>query len=82
MFNFFKFNAVIRSQSSLSTKFEDPSRIRKNNPVSKYHEYAKLWTKQKAPGEKNHKDLRWSIREKMLEKHIIVKVILLLSINF
>jgi hydrolethalus syndrome protein 1 len=24
-------------------------------------------------GEKNHKNLRWAIREKMLDKHVIVK---------
>lgn len=65
---------VIRSASSLSTKFQDPSRIRKSNAVNKYHEYAKIWSKQKAPGEKSHKDLRWSIREQMLEKEVIVKV--------
>lgn len=61
----------LSSQSSL--KFEDPSRIRKSNPVRLYHDYNKIWKKQKAPGEKSHKDLRWSIREKMLEKHVIVK---------
>ncbi len=41
--------------------------------MSLYHEYAKKWSKQKAPGEKSHKDLRWAIREKMLDKHVIVK---------
>lgn len=45
----------------------------KSNPVNKYHEYKKLWTKQKGPGEKSHADLRWSIREQMLEKHVVVK---------
>lgn len=65
--------SFIRSASALSTKFQDPSRIRKNNVVNKYHEYAKLWSKQKAPGEKSHKDLRWSIREQMLEKEVVVK---------
>jgi hypothetical protein len=33
-----------------------------------------MWNKQKVPGEKRHNDLRWSIREQMLEKHVIVKV--------
>lgn len=32
-----------------------------------------MWNKQKGPGEKSHSDLRWSIREQMLEKHVIVR---------
>jgi hydrolethalus syndrome protein 1 len=69
----FIISLVIRPVSVQSTKFEDPSRIRKSNPVNRFHEYSKIWSKQKAPGEKNHNSLRWSIREQMLEKHVIVK---------
>ena len=45
----------------------------KSNPVNRYHEYKKLCMRQKGPGEKKHSDLRWSIREQMLDKHVIVK---------
>jgi len=46
----------------------------KTNPMQKFHQYKKMWNKQKVPGEKTHNDLRWSIREQMLEKHVFVKV--------
>lgn len=66
--------SFIRSQSSLSMG-SDSSRtgFYKANPVNKFHEYNKLWNKQKMPGEKKHNDLRWSIREQMLAKDVIVK---------
>jgi hydrolethalus syndrome protein 1 len=70
--------SFIRSQSSLSnksTKFSiDTSRLAtKTNPMQKFHQYKKFWNNQKTPGEKSHNDLRWSIREQMLEKHVFVK---------
>ena len=61
--------------SSRSTKTIDTSRVSsKTNPMQKFHQYKKMWNKQKVPGEKTHNDLRWSIREQMLEKHVFVKV--------
>ena len=42
------------------------------NPVQKYQQYKKVWSKQKAPGENSHAELRWWIREKMLDKPVIV----------
>jgi hydrolethalus syndrome protein 1 len=59
----------------LSLASTDSSRagFYKSNPVNKFHEYKKLWDKQKMPGEKNHNDLRWAIREQMLSKDVIVK---------
>jgi hypothetical protein len=42
--------------------------------MQRYQDYNKLWKKQKVPGEKSHNDLRWSIREQMLVKDVIVKV--------
>lgn len=50
----------------------------KSDPLRLYEKYRKTWTKQKAPGEKNHKDLRWSVREQMLEKHVVVKVFIMI----
>jgi hydrolethalus syndrome protein 1 len=49
------------------------SSANRTNPVQRFHEYSKLWNKQKMPGEKKHNDLRWSIREQMLTKDVIVK---------
>ena len=45
----------------------------RSNPVQRYQAYQQAWNKHKAPGEKKHSDLRWSIREQMLVKHVIVK---------
>ncbi len=68
---------VIRSSSSLSLRpgsATSRSGYAKSNPVQRYQQYRKIWNKQRAPGEKNHNGLRWSIRAQMLEKHVIVKV--------
>jgi hypothetical protein len=66
---------VIRSQSTMSLRSTDSYRSSvKANPVKKYQDYQKMWNRHKVPGEKKHSDLRWSIREQMLEKHVIVKV--------
>jgi hypothetical protein len=46
----------------------------KKNPLELFQKYQKIWNKHKAPGEKRHDDLRWSVREQMLEKHVVVKV--------
>lgn len=32
-----------------------------------------MWNRHKVPGEKKHNDLRWSIREQMLQKDVVVK---------
>jgi hypothetical protein len=36
--------------------------------VQKYQAYKKEWSKQNIPGENKHSNIRWWIREKMLEK--------------
>lgn len=36
------------------------------DPVKLYHHYQDIWRQQKVPGENNHSDLRWCIRERML----------------
>lgn len=46
--------------------------VRKCDPVSQHKKYAEIWKKQKAPGEKQHKELRWNIRELMLYKDDVV----------
>jgi hypothetical protein len=38
------------------------------DPVKLYHHYQDIWRQQKVPGEDNHYDLRWSIRERMLSE--------------
>lgn len=66
--------SVIRSKSSLSIKSDTSTTLKKkSNPVTKFQQYEKLWKAQKVPGEKKHSDLRWSIREQMLAKDVIVK---------
>ncbi|KAJ8895895.1 hypothetical protein PR048_001235 [Dryococelus australis] len=39
---------------------------RRCDPVTLYHHYQALWSKQKFPGEDDHADLRWTIRHRML----------------
>ncbi|XP_028409721.1 hydrolethalus syndrome protein 1 homolog [Dendronephthya gigantea] len=41
--------------------------IRKTDPVSRYHQFKQEWSSNKVPGERTHKSLRWSTREKMLQ---------------
>ncbi|CAF0825912.1 unnamed protein product [Brachionus calyciflorus] len=68
--------SFIRCQSALSLKSCDSNYSKpslKSNPVKKYQDYQKMWNRYKVPGEKNHNDLRWSIREQMLQKHVVVK---------
>ncbi len=47
--------------------------IRKNDPVDRYQQYKQSWTAQRAPGEKTHKHLRWSVREHMLYHDEVVQ---------
>jgi hypothetical protein len=46
------FNLVIRSES------KQQSTKNQMNPVDKYQEYKKFWSKQKVPGESDHSNLR------------------------
>ena len=45
--------------------------LRKSDPVSRYQEFRKSWDQQRAPGEKNHKNLRWNVREQMLAQDVV-----------
>ncbi|XP_071833722.1 centriolar and ciliogenesis-associated protein HYLS1-like [Apostichopus japonicus] len=45
---------------------------RKTDPVTRHQMYAAHWKSKKAPGERNHKGLRWNIREQMLYRDDVV----------
>ncbi|KAI8481470.1 cilium assembly [Branchiostoma belcheri] len=45
----------------------------KTDPVNRFHFYNRQWAAQKAPEEKKHKDLRWNIRELMMQKDEVVQ---------
>lgn len=57
----------------MSLRSNDLKQNLKSNPVKKYQDYQKIWNRHKVPGEKKHSDLRWSIREQMLQKDVVVK---------
>ncbi|KAK2156559.1 hypothetical protein LSH36_210g04007 [Paralvinella palmiformis] len=40
--------------------------IKKADPVAKYQQYRSSWQQYRPPGEKQHKSIRWGIREQML----------------
>ncbi|CAG9863596.1 unnamed protein product [Phyllotreta striolata] len=70
-----------RTSSSKSTKLKKsktqvlraPSRktISKSDPVALYQEYQKQWKTIKFPGEQSHLDLRWAIREKLMDGPVV-----------
>ncbi|XP_053402266.1 centriolar and ciliogenesis-associated protein HYSL1-like isoform X2 [Mercenaria mercenaria] len=45
--------------------------IKKSDPVARYQQFRQSWQVQRAPGEKNHKNLRWNVREQMLAQDIV-----------
>ncbi|XP_046848754.1 hydrolethalus syndrome protein 1-like [Xenia sp. Carnegie-2017] len=46
---------------------------RKTDPVRRYHQFKEEWSSNKVPGEKLHKNLRWSTREQMLRYEPVEK---------
>lgn len=62
----FSFSVILRKADHPHTK-----NIRKSDPVARYQEFRKSWDLQKAPGEKNHKNLRWNVREQMLAQDVV-----------
>ena len=60
------FSVILRKSEHPHTK-----NIRKSDPVARYQEFRKSWDQQRAPGEKNHKNLRWNVREQMLAQDIV-----------
>eukprot|EP00058_Branchiostoma_floridae_P018983 XP_002604472.1 hypothetical protein BRAFLDRAFT_79227 [Branchiostoma floridae] len=45
----------------------------KTDPVNRFHFYNRQWAAQKAPEEKKHKDLRWNVRELMMQRDEVVQ---------
>ncbi|KAK4876360.1 hypothetical protein RN001_012782 [Aquatica leii] len=43
-----------------------PPKISKCDPVDLYHKYKEKWEKLNIPGEENHSELRWAIRERLI----------------
>jgi len=68
------------SASSTSARAHLPSFIRpqpevrrkRHDPVDRYHQYNEAWTAQRAPGEKQHKQIRWAVREHMQRREEII----------
>lgn len=50
-----------------------PPKITKCDPVMLYHKYQEEWKKHSIPGEADHAELRWSIRERLLGQPKILK---------
>ncbi|XP_078000967.1 centriolar and ciliogenesis-associated protein HYLS1-like [Glandiceps talaboti] len=45
--------------------------LRKTDPVTRYHLYRQSWAVHRAPGEKSRKNLRWAVREQMLQQDVV-----------
>jgi len=63
------------SQGAVLPSFIRPQpevRRRRHDPVNRFHQYNMAWASQRAPGEKQHKDLRWAVREQMQRREEIV----------
>lgn len=60
--------------SGIRSKY-DTKPISKNDPVSLYHAYQRDWERFRhcLPGENDHSELRWAIREKLLTDAIPVR---------
>ncbi|KAM8841773.1 uncharacterized protein hyls1 [Synchiropus picturatus] len=55
---------------------------KKTDPVAKYFQYKQLWDLFKVPGEKDHRELRWAVKERMASQPPQVRTshLLLLSL--
>lgn len=62
-----------RPASVILRKPEHPHtrNIKKSDPVARYQQFRQSWQAQRAPGEKNHKNLRWNVREQMLAQDVV-----------
>lgn len=47
--------------------------IKKGDPVSRYHAYKQLWEMQRPPGDLNHRQLRWTVKEAMMVHEVPMK---------
>ena len=55
--------------------------IQKHDVVSRGQLYRQSWNCQRAPGEKNHKNLRWNVRGQMLYHDKVVDKVSCLNLN-
>ena len=73
----FSFEYLVIRPSTASTGSLRRSRSFSNNQpdsVQLYSYYRQQWASQRAPGEKTHQRLRWSIRDQLLQKDVPAKV--------
>ncbi|XP_060079273.1 centriolar and ciliogenesis-associated protein HYLS1-like [Ylistrum balloti] len=56
-----------------SAKHPHTKNLRKSDPVARFQQFQQSWSQQKAPGEKVHKNLRWNIREHMLNQDQVLE---------
>lgn len=68
----FSSSSSTRQLPSFIRRDPSPPR-RRHDPVNRYHQYKEVWTAQRAPGEKQHKDLRWAVREQMQRRDEMIK---------
>ncbi|XP_050405145.1 centriolar and ciliogenesis-associated protein HYLS1 [Patella vulgata] len=61
-----------RPASVILRRSEHPhtKNLRKSDPVAKYQQFKQVWQSFRAPGERDHKNLRWNIRERMLAQEV------------
>jgi hydrolethalus syndrome protein 1 len=45
-------------------------RLKKHDPVTRYHEWREIWQNENFPGEDNRNALRWQIREQMMHQDL------------
>lgn len=48
--------------------------VQRDDPVTRYQRYSQLWKEQQAPGEKDHRNLRWNVRGHMTQFDNVHKV--------
>ena len=58
--------------------------VKRDDPVTRYQHYAQVWKEQKAPGEKDHRNVRRNVRQHMTHHDSLPKVtnIYRFGINF
>ncbi|XP_077426505.1 centriolar and ciliogenesis-associated protein HYLS1 isoform X4 [Vanacampus margaritifer] len=54
----------IKPKSFIRPLMTQPT-IKKMDPVARYFQYKQLWDEFKLPGERDHRELRWEIRERL-----------------
>lgn len=64
MLSFFNLTFIIQGHN----KNSNVSKRKQMDPVALHHYYKKEWQTHKAPGDKNHDQLRWKIKQMMIRK--------------